>query len=109
MKNIIIIIFLFVSFATYSQVDTTFKIDMSQNVSRCNCETTFGEKLKAYRIANELSEATMAAWLSSIASGVHLWRVSYSIDDYKAMENGKFFPFLKVQETILEHIEKQSK
>lgn len=108
MKNIIIIALLFVSFATYAQVDTTLSIDMSQNVSRCNCET-FGEKLKAYRLANELTEATMAAWLSSIASGVHLWKVRYSVEDYKAMENNEFLPFLKVQETILQHLKSKSK
>ena len=109
MKNIILFLLLFVSFAATAQVDTTLNIDLSQNVSRCNCIETFGDKLKAYRIKNELSEATMAAWLSSIASGVHLWRVKYSIADYRAMENGDFLPFLEVQKEILKRIKTQSK
>lgn len=87
MKKIFFTIsFLLLTYCAFSQIDTTSKINITLNESRCNCES-FGAKLKQFRESKQVLPETMRLFLSSIASHYTKRKVSYTQSEYNAIEN----------------------
>lgn len=105
MKKVLVTLsLLFTAFLGFSQIDTTSRIDINQNVSRQAIEKQFGEYVKEYRQYHELSYTTLQARFSMIASKVSEYDIWYSIEDIKNMENGEYVPLIEVQDAIIKRI-----
>ena len=103
-KAILTLSLLFTAFLGFSQIDTTSRIDINQNVSRQAIKKQFGEYVKEYRQYHELSYTTLQARFSMIASKELEYDVWYSIEEIKQMENNQFLPLLEVQDEIIKRI-----
>lgn len=103
-KAILTLSLLFTAFLGFSQIDTTSRIDINQNVSRQAIEKQFGEYVKEYRIYHELSYETLQARFSMIASKELEYDVWYTIEEIKSMENNQFLPLIEVQNEIIKRI-----
>ena len=95
---------LFTAFLGFSQIDTTSRIDINQNVSRQAIQKQFSEYVKEYRIYHELSYTTLQARFSMIASKVAEYDIWYSIEEIKRMEQNEFLPLIEVQDEIIKRI-----
>lgn len=105
MKKVLLTLsLLFTAFLGFSQIDTTSRIDINQNVSRQAVAKQFGEYVKEYRIYHELSYTTLQARFSMIASKELEYDVWYTIEEIKRMEQNEFLPLLEVQKEIVKRI-----
>lgn len=105
MKKVLVTLsLLFTAFLGFSQIDTTSRIDINQNVSRQAIEKQFGEYVKEYRQYHELSYTTLQARFSMIASKVSEFDIWYSIEEIKRMEQNEFLPLIEVQNEIIKRI-----
>ena len=105
MKKVLLTLsLLFTAVLGFSQIDTTSRIDINQNVSRQAIEKQFGEYVKEYRQYHELSYTTLQARFSMIASKVSEFNIWYSIEEIKQMENNQFLPLVEVQDEIIKRI-----
>ncbi len=103
-KTGLLIGLLFTAVLGFSQIDTTSRIDINQNVSRQAIEKQFSEYVKEYRQYHELSYNTLQARFSMIASSVMEYDIWYSIEDIKRMENNQYLPLIEVQKAIIKRI-----
>ena len=105
MKKVLLTLsLLFTAVLGFSQIDTTSRIDINQNVSRQAIEKQFGEYVKEYRQYHELSYTTLQARFSMIASKVSEFNIWYSIEEIKRMEQNEFLPLIEVQNEIIKRI-----
>ena len=105
MKKVLLTLsLLFTAVLGFSQIDTTSRIDINQNVSRQAIEKQFSEYVKEYRQYHELSYNTLQARFSMIASSVMEYDIWYSIEDIKRMENNQYLPLIEVQKAIIKRI-----
>ena len=101
MKNLLIIALLFITSVLTAQVDTSYHIDMSKNVSRSAPEKggNFQRKLIQFREESTISYITLIVLYSNG------YRIEYTLDEVIRMEEGKFFPFRSVQNDIIKMID----
>lgn len=105
MKKVILALsLLFTAFLGFSQIDTTSRIDINQNVSRQAIEKQFGEYVKEYRQYHGLSYETLQARFSMIASKATEYEIWYTIEEIKRMEDNQFLPLVEVQDEIIKRI-----
>lgn len=105
MKKVLLTLsLLFTAFLGFSQIDTTSRIDINQNVSRQAIEKQFSEYIVEYKLYHELSYNTLQARFSMIASSVMEYDIWYSIEDIKRMENNQYLPLIEVQKAIIKRI-----
>ena len=105
MKKVLLTLsLLFTAVLGFSQIDTTSRINVNQNVSRQAVAKQFGEYVKEYRIYHNLSYDIVMKEFSTIASAELSYDVSYSREYLEKMEEHKYLPPLNVQRAIIEHI-----
>ena len=105
MKKVLLTLsLLFAAVLGFSQIDTTSRIDINQNVSRQAIEKQFSEYIVEYKLYHELSYNTLQARFSMIASSVMEYDIWYSIEDIKRMENNQYLPLIEVQKAIIKRI-----
>ena len=105
MKKVLLTLsLLFTAVLGFSQIDTTSRIDINQNVSRQAIEKQFSEYIVEYKLYHELSYNTLQARFSMIASSVMEYDIWYSIEDIKRMENNQYLPLIEVQKAIIKRI-----
>ena len=107
MKNLLIIALLFITSVLTAQVDTSYHIDMSKNVSRSAPQKggNFQRKLIQFREESDISYITLIVLYSNVATKTLGYRVEYTLDEVIRMEEGKFFPFRSVQDNIIKMID----
>lgn len=108
MKKIITTIILGLAFfITYGQVDTTYHLDISQNVSRAelNREKTFGEYVTEY---NEYFSLTQIASIFSEASTfIYGYEITVSIEQIEKMKRDELVPLPQAYRFLVEKMKSE--